>query len=127
MTMDFLRASAMAWLLLIGAPASAAEEAPAWSNVQVPVVEVPNARPAGRPLTGRLALPQGPGPFPAMIVLHGCNGLSQQVTDWAVRLTGWGYAALVLDSFGPRGAGDICRASGAISVLDRAGDVLAAG
>ncbi len=52
------------------------------------------------PLKGYLAKPAGSGPFPAVIALHGCGGLSerfkQEMTD---RWTGWGYAALVIDSF----------------------------
>jgi dienelactone hydrolase len=124
--MTMRRAGMTMLLLLAGAPA-AAQDAPIWSNVQVPVVAVPEARPAGSPLPGRLALPAGAGPFPAMIVLHGCGGVAQREHDWAVRLTGWGYAALVLDSFTPRGAGNICRATRSISSFDRAGDVLAAG
>jgi len=122
-----MRQTSMTMLLLLaGAPATA-QDAPIWSSVQVPVVAVPEARPASRPLSGRLALPASAGPFPAMIVLHGCDGIVQRDRDWAVRLTGWGYAALVLDSFTPRGVGNICRATGSINRADRAGDALAAG
>jgi poly(3-hydroxybutyrate) depolymerase len=28
-------------------------------------------------LTGQLSLPQGPGPFPAMILMHGCAGVGR--------------------------------------------------
>src|SRR5271170_6690672 len=116
--MTMRQASMTMRLLLAGAPATA-QDAPIWSSVQVPVVALPEARPASRPLSGRLALPAGAGPFPAMIVLHGCDGIVQRDRDWAVRLTGWGYAALVLDSFTPRGVGNICRATGSINRADR--------
>jgi dienelactone hydrolase len=36
-------------------------------------------------------------------VLHGCIGVSSQYRGWAELLAGWGYAALVVDSFRPRG------------------------
>jgi len=53
--------------------------------------------------TGALYKPDGPGPFPAVVVLHGCNGVSPHMQAWAQRLNRWGYAAVVVDSFGPRG------------------------
>ncbi len=57
---------------------------------------------------GELFLPAGPGPFPAMIVLHGCNGVAPHYRNWARRLNGWRYAALLVDSFGPRGFREVC-------------------
>jgi dienelactone hydrolase len=53
-------------------------------------------------LIGYLARPQGSGPFPAVIVLHGCGGFHQDMLAWADRLRRWGYVALAVDSFGPR-------------------------
>ncbi len=51
----------------------------------------------------RLTKPNGQGSFPAIILLHGSIGFDQHYDDWAVRLAGWGYVVLLLDSFGPRG------------------------
>lgn len=59
-------------------------------------------------LTGRMAVPPGDGPFPAVIFMHGCGGLSRNMRSWAKRLYEWGYAVLVVDSFGPRGTRQIC-------------------
>ena len=53
-------------------------------------------------LIGYLARPEGGGPFPAVIVLHGCGGFHQDMLAWADRLRRWGYVALAVDSFGPR-------------------------
>ncbi|MDI1261829.1 MAG: dienelactone hydrolase family protein [bacterium] len=53
-------------------------------------------------LTGYLARPEGRGPFPAVVVLHGCGGFHQDMLAWADRLRRWGYVALAVDSFGPR-------------------------
>jgi dienelactone hydrolase len=113
-------------LLLAGAVPVWPQDAPIWSRVEIPVVAVPGAVPAPRPLPGRLALPNGPGPFAGVVVLHTCSGVTQHTSDWATRLVGWGYAALVPDSFDPRRAGDVCRAIRAVTALDRAGDAIAA-
>ncbi len=51
---------------------------------------------------GRLVKPGGPGPFPALVLLHGCHGVSPQVYAWARWLADRGYVAFVVDSFGPR-------------------------
>ena len=34
---------------------------------------------------GSIILPQGTAPFPAVIVLHGCNGVTQNTFAWARR------------------------------------------
>jgi len=51
---------------------------------------------------GRLTRPDGVGPFPALVLLHGCQGVSPQVNAWARWLAERGYVAFVVDSFGPR-------------------------
>jgi len=50
------------------------------------------------------ALKYGP-PFPAIVVLHGCNGMFGHSAVIADRLSSWGYVTLAVDSFGPRGFG----------------------
>lgn len=42
--------------------------------------------------------PDGDGPFPAVVVLHGCLGVRSKDTRWAQRLRDHGYVALVVDS-----------------------------
>jgi dienelactone hydrolase len=54
-------------------------------------------------LTGKLTKPHGDGPFPAVVLMHGCGGISKYQQNWADKLASWGYVAFVLDSFGPRG------------------------
>lgn len=63
-------------------------------------------------LIGYLARPEGSGPFSAVVVLHGCGGFHQDMLAWADRLRRWGYVALALDSFGPRGIEMNCGAFG---------------
>jgi dienelactone hydrolase len=64
----------------------------------------------GTPLQGYLTRPQGNGPFPAVVLLHGCAGiLSNDKETWPERLFSWGYVVLVVDSFTTRGIHDTCR------------------
>jgi dienelactone hydrolase len=66
---------------------------------------------AGEPLmlTAKLMKPQGDGPFPAVVMLHGCRRVFHKHYDaWAERLASWGYVALQVNSFGPRGESNIC-------------------
>ncbi len=53
-------------------------------------------------IEGRLYKPDGRGPFPALVLLHGCQGVVRQTQTWAHWLRERGYVALVTDSFGPR-------------------------
>lgn len=53
-------------------------------------------------LVGYIARPPGPGPFPAVVILHGSGGFHSDMLSWADRLRRWGYVALAIDSFGPR-------------------------
>ncbi len=70
----------------------------------------------GLELAGRLYLPQGPGPFPAIVLMHGCSGLwnrkgrepTANHAFWAEHFRARGYVALLVDSFGPRGEREIC-------------------
>jgi len=65
----------------------------------------------GAPGSGALAelsRPAGPGPFPAVVVMHGCDGVGPHYREWASRLAEWGYVALLVDSFHARGHRNIC-------------------
>jgi dienelactone hydrolase len=86
-------------------------------------------------LTADLAVPNGTGPFPAVIALHGCNGmrardgqsLNARHRDWNGRLLTAGFAVLTLDSFSARGQSEICTMKEhAITPQIRADDVRAA-
>src|SRR5215471_16206467 len=68
-------------------------------------------------LTGYLFLPKGPGPHPAVVLLHGRAGaysslakgvynaetLSKRHKFWGKFYADQGYVTLLVDSFGPRG------------------------
>ena len=94
----------------------------------IPFQSIAGARGPANGLDGTLHLPPGTGPFPVGIVLHGCGGLGINQKLWADRLNGWGYAAFLLDSFGPRGLRSVCAplAQSAAPPSDRAADVISA-
>jgi dienelactone hydrolase len=78
-------------------------------------VELPGAtKPWGEPvrLVGYMTRPAGPGPFPAVVLLHGCGGFHSNMISWADRLSRFGYVALAIDSFGPRGLDEDCNGGG---------------
>ena len=47
-------------------------------------------------------LSDGGVPYPAVVVLHGCNGMFGNSAVIADRLSSWGYVTLTVDSLGPR-------------------------
>lgn len=54
----------------------------------------------GLALRGELATPAGPGPHPAVLVMHDAHGLGAVVRERAVRLADAGYVALATDMYG---------------------------
>jgi len=69
--------------------------------------------------------PAGPGPFPAVIMLHGCGGLGGRDRMWAERLRGWGYVTLRVNSFTARDLKNVC-GGGVFGPDARVPDALAA-
>ena len=67
-------------------------------------------------LRGVLFRPEGAGPFPAVVALHGCESLISRagklrphLADWGERLAAAGLAVIFPDSFGSRGLRTQCR------------------
>lgn len=73
----------------------------------------------------RLDLPDGTGPFPALVLLHSCSGPSGRDDLWAEQFRQWGYLVLRVNSFAPRGLKSVC-GGGLFSPQERVPDVLAA-
>jgi dienelactone hydrolase len=73
------------------------------------VVSFDNVTP-GAPLriSAEAFRPSGSGAFPAVILMHGCHGVSESNRDWARWLSERGYVALVVDSWRPRGLSEAC-------------------
>ncbi|MBA4264586.1 MAG: hypothetical protein C0453_05850 [Comamonadaceae bacterium] len=65
-------------------------------------------------LRADLSRPEGEGPFPAVVLMHGCGGWQPAVrftmNAYAEYLTQRGFVVLSVDSFGPRrrGGGMVC-------------------
>ncbi|MGE5470527.1 MAG: dienelactone hydrolase family protein [Bacteroidota bacterium] len=65
-------------------------------------------------LRAEVSKPEGDGPFPAVVLMHGCGGWQPAVRyamkAYADYLVGHGFVVLDLDSFGPRkiGGGKVC-------------------
>ena len=85
------------------------------SAVAMEQVEIPRG---DATLDAVLYRPEGPGPFPAVVALHGCDGVVSRsgkvganYADWGERLAAAGFLVLFPDSFGSRGLGSQCRAS----------------
>jgi dienelactone hydrolase len=101
--------SAMLFLRLL-AVAGAANAAPLPAPHQV---DIPSA---SLTLHAQLYKPDGDGPFPTVIALHGCGGLGghsdpvlPRYRDWAEQLLKTGHAVLLPDSYGSRELGPQCR------------------
>jgi dienelactone hydrolase len=97
-------------------------------DLSIPDQPLLGARVPDRPLNAVLVTPDGPGPFPVVILVHGCNGVKPNQSLWADRLLSWGYAALILDSFTARGGVNVCADANQplVTPRDRAADVLSA-
>ena len=119
--------SATAFLALL-ALAFAADAAPLPSPQQV---DIPLADGI---LHAQLYKPDGDGPFPSVIALHGCGGLGghsepvlPRYRDWAEQLLKQGNAVLLPDSYGSRELGPQCRVKErrVLARRERVADILA--
>lgn len=75
------------------------------------VTTAPNG--ARERIPAELSRPDGPGPFPAVVIMHDCSGLGPGAGGaprrWAKELVGRGYVVLLPDSFTTRGhQGGVC-------------------
>lgn len=106
--MRLTSAIALLACLVVAFPAMAAPAAPH-------EVEIPEG---ATTLRAQLFKPDGDGPFPTVIALHACGGLTgrsepvlPRYRDWAEQLLKHGTAVLLPDSYGSRGLGPQCRAA----------------
>jgi dienelactone hydrolase len=82
---------------------------------------------AGDRIQGYLAKPDGAGPFPAIVGLHGCAGMhdttKQRLAD---ELVARGYVLLLVDSYATRGIEHACTTTAFATFLTRRPDAYGA-
>ena len=76
----------------------------------------------GERIPGLIGKPDGAGPFPAVVLMHGCAGVQPQNHIWAGDLNDWGYVTMVVDSFSGRGVREICSNLSKVTVPKRTAD-----
>jgi len=87
-----------------------------------------HARPAQGTLPVTVYRPSGAGPFPFVVLLHGCGGLRQKamwthwVEPWAAFFVANGIGAAVVDSFAPRAVEEVCTGNPGPWAVRRADD-----
>ena len=77
-------------------------------------------------LTGELLFPEGTGPFPAVILVHGCGGNQNVEPTWGPFLRQAGYATFNVDSMRGRGLSEVCTQPSALTPLQRVPDAYGA-
>ncbi len=101
------------------AAAAVALPPPETVTLRVPVYESD----ATIELVAYLYRPEGVGPYPAIVDLHGCNGIwPVRSKPWVGHYLEWGMAVLQVDSFEPRGFSNICGSLFAVPTWHRARD-----
>jgi dienelactone hydrolase len=105
-------------LKLMLAAASLAAAGAVADGSAAPAAERVTIQRKGWVLAAVLYRPAGTGPFPAVVGLHGCDGVitaggkvGANYANWGERLAAAGFLLLLPDSFGSRGLGSQCRAS----------------
>ena len=125
-----LAVSCLSWM-----PSGHAAELVKFESAAVPVSEFQQRRaqakgevlqpPRGDEVRAYVVKPPSNGPHPVVIYLHDCGGLAPEVKSpefgaqvvsaetsreafWTKRLTSWGYAVVLVDSYGSRGTKDTC-------------------
>jgi dienelactone hydrolase len=81
---------------------------------------------ASATISGELLFPEGKGPFPAVVLAHGCNGNRSVESAWGAMLRQWGYATFNMDSFRGRGITEVCTQPLALFALQRIPDAYGA-
>jgi carboxymethylenebutenolidase len=83
----------------------------ATAQVSTEDVQIPRHGRGDARLDAYLARPAGPGPHPAVVVIHELYGLNDNIRDIARRFAGEGYAALAVDLFSGRRSRHLCMLS----------------
>jgi dienelactone hydrolase len=94
---------------LIAALLCASAEAVLAADTTPRLVEFESPLAGPQALQGYLRIPDGPGPSPAVVLMHGCGGAWRGIdARWGKLLAEWGYVTLAIDRFGTRGITNAC-------------------
>lgn len=112
-----LALAALALLPLGGGAAAQQRETMSFPGVQ-----------KGQPVqaTAEIHWPARQGPVPAMVIHHGSGGIGERESRYARELTAMGVAAVVIDSFRPRGVSSTVQDQSAVTGQDFNRDALEA-
>ena len=122
-------------MLIANAQAAPPSGEAGFERIAVPLLEPGRPVATDPALTGYVFKPAGQGLFPAIVIMHGCNGLGWKLRGqpgWALlkgyaeRYAAKAYVALVLDSFEPRGIDEVCGRGQTVSAVRRAWDAFSA-
>jgi len=121
-------------MLVPGCTGGRGAEAAEFDKVAIPLLDQGKPDSADTAVEGYLFKAAGTGPFPAIILMHGCDGMEwerrqatwQLLKGYAERYVTHGYVALVLDSFAPRHVTNICGNGSIVSPQRRAWDAYSA-
>lgn len=105
-----MRTFGCAFLIALGAALAAAGPARALEQSVVEIAYNDNGRPVT--LKGYLGKPEGDGPFPAVVLSHGCSGVEMNHHAWVRRFAAMGYVALIVDSLTTRNIDTLCTDAG---------------
>ena len=136
-TMRFALASVLSAALLAACASTDQTVRVPWragnaESFQMGAVEERRAQATQGVLSVTMYRPAGAGPFPFVVLLHGCGGLtheaswSQWVRPWADLFRAHGIGTAVVDSFGPRGVDHVCTGNVAAWAVRRADDAYSA-
>jgi dienelactone hydrolase len=117
---QFWTIAAMALALTVPGLASAQEKIPIPSFTPASLPDFRKHQGPQVTVSGELYMPANvTGPVPALILKHGSGGLEgptgANIRKWAATVAGWGVAAFVVDSFGPRGVTETATNQGQLS------------
>jgi dienelactone hydrolase len=87
----------------------AAPYLPGAAQQRGPLERIQMAGTTAKSIQGYLSKPDGDGPFPAVMYLHGCGGLDLGTRlRFSRLLAGWGYVSFAVDSFATRMLSEAC-------------------
>lgn len=92
----------LAWIVLLSGGMLVAACASRFATLQ------PAGGPTDRALMGVVETPEGRGPFPVLVLLHGCGGPQPNGDRWAAEARAIGFMTVVSDQFTPLGITQHC-------------------